>query len=195
MIDKIALHALCDQYKLNKTGRRFSTDGHISIQGSVVLSNKKLTEIPIPFEVVGNTFAIINNSITSLKNSPWFVGWDFRCNGNNLTSLEFGPTDVARSYDVSDNPLTSLKGIPKRLFNIDLRNTLLKPSDLVPLLFVEFFEDFKPALMIENGYPIRTSFKDPMEITEIILANRNSIDGKMPRELIPNKINQLRDLD
>lgn len=86
----------------------------VDVNGTVYLSKKELTSIPVQFGKV-ESFMCQDNQLVSLKGCPHTVKSLFNCNHNQLTSLEFGPTFVGKSYGCANNLLTSLKGIVNSL--------------------------------------------------------------------------------
>ena len=84
-------------------------------KGGLDLQNKNLTVLPAILKdiTVGGSFVCSNNKLTSLENCPKIVTGHFHCNDNKLTSLEGGPIEVGGTYGCSYNKLTSLKGAPK----------------------------------------------------------------------------------
>ena len=69
--------------------------------------------LPIKFGKIYGDFQISSNSLTSLKNCPYFVDGDFNCNQNYLTSLEGIPKKITGGISLFNNPLTSLVFAPK----------------------------------------------------------------------------------
>ena len=88
-------------------------DGTVDVDGTVVIYNKKITQIPINFGVVGGDFFIKDTFITSLKGAPRIVGGDFVCSDNHLVSLIGGPQEVGGYYNCVNNHLVTLEGAPK----------------------------------------------------------------------------------
>jgi DNA-directed RNA polymerase subunit RPC12/RpoP len=91
-------------------------DGTVDVGGNVHFGeNSNISEIPIKFGKVTGYFSLNScKNLTSLKNSPHYVGSNFVCaDCKNLESLEGGPTVVDGNYFVEQCPkLTSLKGCP-----------------------------------------------------------------------------------
>jgi hypothetical protein len=97
--------------------------GLIDVEGSVYMSDMKLTEIPIKFGEVTGYFNCYENELTSLVGAPQSVGKDFYCSYNQLTSLKGAPQSVEKDFICHHNRLTSLVGAPQSvggLFYIDL---------------------------------------------------------------------------
>ena len=78
-------------------------DGSYDVDGNVRLQYMNLTEIPFKFNKVTGHFYCNNNELTSLKNSPIYVGMDFVCFKNNLTSLEGCPKEVGGDFYCDHN--------------------------------------------------------------------------------------------
>jgi hypothetical protein len=107
---KDKIDALCHEY--NITNYQIRPDGLIDVDGSVNLSNKGLTRIPLRFNKVSEFFFCDTNKITSLRGCPKEVGASFSCSNNKLKSLQYGPVKVEITYYCKDNQLTSLEFCP-----------------------------------------------------------------------------------
>jgi len=83
-------------------------DGTVDVDGSVSLSRRGLTEIPVKFGSVSGDFWCDYNKLTSLKGSPSRVEGDFSCNNNKLTSLSYAPSIVGGHFYCNNNQLTML---------------------------------------------------------------------------------------
>jgi hypothetical protein len=88
------------------------SDGSISVQGDVDLSNKNLTKIPFKFRKVSGGFYCAFNQLTSLNGCPSSVDGNFHCYNNQLTSLNGCPSSVDGYFFCFNNQLTSLSGCP-----------------------------------------------------------------------------------
>jgi hypothetical protein len=86
--------------------------GLVDVNGSVYLSWKSLTEIPLSFGEVTDSFSCFGNNLTSLKGCPASVGVRFSCFDNNLTSLKGCPTYVGHNFYCTDNNITERHNIP-----------------------------------------------------------------------------------
>ena len=80
-------------------------DGSVDVYGTVDISFKDLTEIPIRFRSVKGDFNCSNNQLKSLAGSPISVEVSFFCHGNQLLSLEGGPQTVGKAFICSNNIL------------------------------------------------------------------------------------------
>jgi hypothetical protein len=78
-----------DNYKIKNY--TINNDLTIDVNDNVNLRDKKLTNIPIKFNIVTGNFWCSNNKITSLEFAPKEVGGSFRCNMNKITTLEYSP--------------------------------------------------------------------------------------------------------
>jgi len=101
---------ICQEYDI--TNYTINDDGSIDVDGDVDLYRKRLTELPLKFGKVTGYFTCLDNKITSLEGSPYWVGEDFSCSGNLLKTLEGGPYYVGGYFSCNDNYLTSLEGSP-----------------------------------------------------------------------------------
>ena len=98
------IHYICKKYKI--TNYTVNDDGSIDVDGSVKLSEYKLTELPLTFNKVTGYFYCDYSNLTSLKGCPRWVGSTFSCENNDLTSLEFSPDYVGSNFWCRFNKLT-----------------------------------------------------------------------------------------
>lgn len=129
-------------------------DLSVTVNGSVNLSKKKLTCLPIQFKKVNGTFNIAHNQLTSLKGSPEECR-SFSCQCNQLTNLIGGAINVEEYYICATNLLTSLEGAPQKAFAFDCsHNSTLQSLAYMPVYVEAFFN---------CGYcPIE--IKEPLEL-------------------------------
>jgi hypothetical protein len=89
--------SICKQYRITdyaikdtKTDHTLSDvdDGSIDVDGDVYLAYKKLTKLPLKFNMVSGDFDCSNNTLTSLSGFPNYVGGYFKCDGNQLIKSE-----------------------------------------------------------------------------------------------------------
>jgi len=93
-------------------------DGTVDVDGDVDLYSKDLDYIPFKFGKVTGDFWCGYNNLSTLENSPIYVGGNFDCSMNKLNNdLEYGPSYVGGVYNCSYNQLKSLKGSPKEIFD------------------------------------------------------------------------------
>ncbi len=154
-------------------------NGKVNTAYGMNLGCSRLLEIPFKFGRIEGNFDISENPINSLVNSPDRVAGSFDASETNIQDLTGGPIYTMR-YDVgSCSSLISLKGAPKVVTDFIGRNcSRLKPSGCIPLLF---------SIVIGHVF-ISKNF-------DFILENDRDENGVMPREFIPTKINQLRELE
>ena len=95
---------ICKKY--NITNYTINSDGSIDVAGDVWINNKELTELPLTFNKVTGYFDCGENSLTTLKGCPRWVGSWFNCGCNKLRSLEFSPDYVGSNFYCDDNDLT-----------------------------------------------------------------------------------------
>ena len=107
------IEEICEKYKIENY--TINDDGSIDVDGSVILSQFELTELPLLFNKVTGSFDCSINNLTRLKGCPRWVGGNFGCMYNNLTSLEFSPDYVGGYFSCRDNDLTDLIGSPKEV--------------------------------------------------------------------------------
>jgi hypothetical protein len=94
---------ICKRYRIKNY--TINPDGSIDVNGSVNLSGRVLTELPLRFNKVTGSFNCGYNKLTTLKGSPKWVG-SFNCSVNKLTSLEFSPDYVGGHFWCKYNNLT-----------------------------------------------------------------------------------------
>jgi Leucine-rich repeat (LRR) protein len=131
-IKRIDIDAICRKYGIyNYT---INEDDSIDVNGSVDLSDKELTKIPLKFRNVSGYFYCSDNNLASLEGCPKSVGSDFSCRYNKLTSLEGCPESVGRSFLCYNNKLTSLEGCPKSVGEFfDCDNNKIATFEHLPL--------------------------------------------------------------
>ena len=125
----------CIDYIKSKGGIK-TTQGW-NVPNHVHLSNLKLTEIPIKFNVVNGGFWCGNNRLVSLKNSPIIVKGNFCCDNNKLTSLKYYPKEIEGYFYCYNNNLTSLKYLPRILKYLDCDKGTFIGKDYYKLLLDE----------------------------------------------------------
>jgi hypothetical protein len=104
-----SIEDLCLEFDIQKYE---IVNGLVNVNDHVDISNKSLTKIPIPFNIVTRLFNCGHNKLISLKGCPKEVGYRFDCCDNKLTSLEYGPK-VVGTYFCEKNKLRSLEYAPK----------------------------------------------------------------------------------
>ena len=104
------IHEICKRYNIKNY--TINSNGSIDVEGSVNLTYRNLTKLPLKFRNVSNGFYCYNNNLTNLEGSPINVGGNFDCRYNNLTSLEGAPNSVVGIFNCSNNKLTNLEGGP-----------------------------------------------------------------------------------
>lgn len=82
-------------------------DLSVDVHGSVSLSNKYLTYMPVKFRKVDGSLDVSHNQLTNLKWCPEYVGGFFYCHDNKITSMEGYPLTISRGCAVSHNKMTS----------------------------------------------------------------------------------------
>jgi hypothetical protein len=89
-------------------------DGTLFVPEHLDIYGKGLTRLPDLSSVsVGGTFLCSNNRLTSLEGAPHTVGGDFNCINNRLTSLKGAPNTLGISFYCYNNQLTSLEHVPQ----------------------------------------------------------------------------------
>ncbi len=98
--------------KMGVEGYTIRADLTVDVAGSVNISDRKLTYIPVQFGVVDGGFKCSRNKLTRLLGSP-VKSVSFDCERNQLTSLDGAPNMVSDWFDCEHNQLTSLQGAPR----------------------------------------------------------------------------------
>jgi hypothetical protein len=101
---------ICKMYDIKRY--TINEDGSIDVNGDVDLDNRRLTKLPLKFNLVSGDFDCSHNQLTSLEGSPKEVGGIFSCNHNRLKTIEGSPKEVGGDFDCSNNQLISLIGCP-----------------------------------------------------------------------------------
>jgi hypothetical protein len=102
-IDKICRKYDIKNYTIN-------SDNSVDVDGDVDLWDKKLTSIPLNFNIVNGYFECSYNYLTSLKGCPIRVGDGFYCYSNKLTSLQHSPQYVeSGNFSCNRNQIESLQ--------------------------------------------------------------------------------------
>jgi len=109
-VKKEEIDLICQEYDIKNY--TINNDGSIDVYGNVDLYRKRLTELPLKFGKVTGYFTCLDNKITSLEGSPYWVGEDFSCTGNLLKTLNGCPIYVGGYFICDDNKITSLEGSP-----------------------------------------------------------------------------------
>jgi hypothetical protein len=104
------IDSICKRYDIRNY--TINSNGTIDVDGSVYLSNRGLSKLPLKFGRVTGYFDSDNNQLTTLEGGPSYVGGDFYCNVNQLTTLEGAPSYVGGYFDCRYNQLTTLEGAP-----------------------------------------------------------------------------------
>jgi hypothetical protein len=105
------IDSICEKY--NIVDYTINDDGTVDVDSHVVMSEYKLTKLPIKFGKVSGSVLFNNNELTTLEGSPISVGGYFSCQNNKLTNLEGAPREVGGNFHCYKNKLTSLVGSPR----------------------------------------------------------------------------------
>ena len=150
--DRTSIDDICKKYRIYDY--TINEDGSIDVDGDVELSDKKLHVLPLKFGKVTGNFYCSSNRLTSLENSPTYVGGSFMVGDNKLVDLEDCPTYIGGAFDCCHNQLTSLNGCPtsiNRYFNCGVN----KLTNLIgcPSTIGEHFHCFYNNLTSFEGSP------------------------------------------
>jgi hypothetical protein len=111
-----SIKSICERYNIKNY--TINEDGSVDVDGSVNLSGKRLTKLPLKFRRVTGNFVCHTNRLTSLEGAPKELGGTFDCQQNQLTSLEGSPKVVGGDFWCSYNQLTSLVGGPEVVLGV-----------------------------------------------------------------------------
>lgn len=90
-----------EEYIINK-------DLTVDVDMNVMLMHYKLKEIPIQFGTINGSFVCNNNSLTSLKGSPYHINGSFIFNCNDIDSFQYAPKFVRDEFSCQHNPIKNL---------------------------------------------------------------------------------------
>ncbi len=107
------LAKICQQYNIKNWS--INSDGLVDVDGSVNLSYKRLTRLPIRFGRITGFFDCHENKITSLEGGPIYVGKNYECSNNRLTSLKGAPNQIFDNFYCDNNKLTTLEYCPRQI--------------------------------------------------------------------------------
>lgn len=166
----------------------------ISVDGSVNLSDRGLTELPYKFALVTGNFDVSGNKLTSLKNCPREVRGDFDASNNKLTTLEGSPSIVKGGYMASDNKLTSLDGLPVKCDGLDVSNNKLTNLKGCPKKMTGSLNASSNELVTLEGSP--SEIGGDFDISNNELTDFSGCPKKLMSSLYAanNKINSLKGL-
>ena len=112
------IHKTCQEYGI--TNYTINTDGSIDVDGSVDLSMKNMTRLPVKFRNVSGNFYCHNNNLTTFEGAPISVGGNFWCHYNKISTLEGAPQSVSGYFYSFRNPFDVIKDLfpdGKEFFN------------------------------------------------------------------------------
>lgn len=138
--------------KLNIFNYSINDDLSVDIDGSVMLSDRKLDYIPVNFNKVTNNFICRYSHLTSLEGFPKKAQL-IDCSYNQISSLQglinaeidtlLSSNNLLENFDhcpakvtqliCGDNQITSLKGLPKNIEFLDLNSNKISSLDYLPM--------------------------------------------------------------
>jgi hypothetical protein len=148
----------------------------------MVFSVLNYTHLPFPIRLADGDFYNDSRGLESLKNSPQRVEGVFVAKNTLIEDLVGGPQYVRDDYKVSGCKfLVDFTGIAKFIggdfIASGCTNTICITTGFIPILLSE----------IHGRIQI-----DRRDVWGIVTSDR--VNGKIPRELIPAKINEIREL-
>ena len=108
------IDSLCEKYGIEDY--IINSDGTIDVNNKVDLRERDLTKIPLKFRNVRGDFYCINNSLTSLVNSPKEVIGNFSFGNNRVSSFKDVP-DIKGYLGCYNNLITSLDDLVWKNFD------------------------------------------------------------------------------
>jgi hypothetical protein len=143
---------ICEKYDIKNY--TINSDNSVDVDGDVNLWGKKLTSIPLNFNIVNGYFECDDNNLTSLKGCPVRVGNGFYCYDNKLTSLQYSPQYIENGYfSCGRNKIESLQYctelIRSNFYCIDNKLTSLEHH---PTVYGEFYCQSNQINTFENFY-------------------------------------------
>lgn len=102
-----------ENFKLNPLTKKYD------YEGSLDLSGKGLSEIPVKFGKVTGNFNCYDNPLASLQGCPQEVCGNFNCSCNLLTSLDYAPEYVGRNFNCYKNLISDISTIPTKYIGGD----------------------------------------------------------------------------
>jgi hypothetical protein len=196
-------------------------NGEYSIKGNIYYAKRKATDFPIPeISYFDGDMNFSENRLTSLSSFPKIFNGSLSVRENAITTLEGCPQGIDELYlyknsittlkgcpeglkvlSISSNPLVSLEGCPTSLKKLEISTP--NQISLVPVpqncIVKNYGARLNPTEWIKflladigtNG-GLDTFLTGHEEVNQIL--NNDRVNGKIPRELIPGKINELRDM-
>ena len=114
-LDESEIDQICKKYGIEDY--IINSDGTIDTYGKIDLSYKDISKIPLVFNRVIGNFYCINNSLTSLVNSPNEVIGNFSFGDNSVSSFKGVPDIVKGILGCYNNLITSLDDLVWKNFN------------------------------------------------------------------------------
>lgn len=115
-------------------------DGKVDVYESVVMDEKYLKKIPVPFGLVQGHFSCRINELKSLENAPEEVTGDFNCSSNRLTNLDFSPKKVGEDFIANQNyQLKDIEGISKEIGG----NLHIRVDSTITVEYIRSLSDIK----------------------------------------------------
>ena len=151
--------------------------------GSVFINEKRLTKIPVQFNVVEGSFHCSENRLESLKGCPNIVHSNFDCSNSCLNSLEGGPKYVGGEYLCTNNKLTNLEFCPEEIgYMLDFSHNIITTLDYSPKKVGGFIFAYNNPIVDFLGF--NCEFQDKFRHTTRIDVEmfRNNRDERMGTE-------------
>jgi hypothetical protein len=131
-----------------------NSDNSVDVDGDVYLWGKKLTSIPLNFNIVNGNFHCGWNYLTSLKGCPVRVGGGFSCYSNELTSLKYSPQYMENDdFSCGSNKIESLQYCTELIRNyFSCSYNKLTSLQYHPTVYGEFHCQYNQINTFENFY-------------------------------------------
>jgi hypothetical protein len=143
---------ICEKYDIKNY--TINSDNSVDVDGNVYLWDKKLTSIPLNFNIVNGYFECGYNYLTSLKGCPVRVSNEFSCYNSQLTSLQYSPQYMENDdFNCGWNKIESLQYCTKLIRgNFWCYNNKLTSLEYHPTVYGEFHCQYNQINTFENFY-------------------------------------------
>ncbi len=124
----------------------------IDAKGTIDMSLKNISSIPVQFGKVNTDFLVRGNNLKYLENSPSEVGGDFDCDNNKLKTLDGCPTFVKGRFSCRNNNLNKIDYTPEKATAMSFADNNIKSLlGIHKLIKSVTFIDFSNNPIVEGG--------------------------------------------
>ena len=142
-----------------------NSDGTVDVYGSINLSLRGLTKLPLKFGKIDGWFDCSYNQLTTLEGGPQEVGGAFDCSDNQLVTLEGSPKEVGGAFNCRNNQLITLEGSPREIYKHMSFNCFGNPVHSIYHLFPDY-KSFMNSLdynYLRGTNIVKTRFEEACE--------------------------------